>query len=693
MPREMHHGSHTHRRGVREHGIHERVLDEVIRPVTVALAGQPNVGKSTIFNILTGLNQHVGNWPGKTIEQKTGDYRHNGVLFHLVDLPGTYSLTANSEEERIAREYIIREQPDVVVAVVDAAILERSLYLLSELLALPAPVVLALNMMDVATGQGIRIEPQVLEAALGIPVVAMSAAKAQGVQALADAVDALAHGEVDYRANAPTIRPEHEAVLAEIESLTAEHVPHPYPSSWVAVKLLEGDAVIVEMIKERLPSERWQQVEQLLHRHEDAILDVAGARYEWIGRMTRAAVVRPRAGQVTITERVDRIATHPLWGMGMLLVILGIVFWLTFTVGTPVQEWLDQRVIHAASGWLTSALSGAPAWLRDLLVDGVLAGAGLMATFIPILLIFFAALGVLEDTGYMARGAYVMDRFMHLMGLHGKSFLPLCLGFGCNVPAVMGSRIIESPRGRLLTILLAPLVPCTARMAVLATLAPIFFGSRAFLVTWALVGLNLAVLVVLGITLSKALFRGERVAFIMELPLYHAPNARTIGLSVWHNLVMFLRKAGTVILPVSVIIWALSSFPGPDIAHSVLGYVGRALEPLGAWMGLEWPMLVATIASFVAKENVIATLGVLYGASEHGSALGTALASALSPAAALAFLAAQMLFVPCVATVAAIRQETRSWRWTAFSVAVLLGLSLLAGVLIYQGARLLGVGV
>ena len=396
---------------------------------------------------------------------------------------------------------------------------------------------------------------------------------------------------------------------------------------------------------------------------------------------------------MTNTERVDRIATHPVWGLGMLLLILGAVFWITVSVGNPLQAWLEGNVIVAASTWLAGALSSAPAWLQSLLVDGVLAGAGLMITFIPILLIFFTALGVLEDTGYMARAAYVMDRFMHLMGLHGKSFLPLCLGFGCNVPAVMGSRIIESRRARLLTILLAPLVPCAARMAVLATLAPIFFGPRALLVTWGLVGLNLGVLVVLGIALNRSLFRGERVAFIMELPLYHTPNARTIGLSVWHNLVMFLKKAGTVILPVSVIIWALSSYPGPDIAHSVLGSVGRALEPLGAWMGLEWQMMVAMIASFVAKENVIATLGVLYGSAGQGAAFAAALRAALSPAAALAFLAAQMLFVPCVATVAVVRQETRSWRWTAFSVLLLLVLSWTAGVLIYQGARLLGVGV
>ena len=658
-----------------------------VRPLTVALAGQPNVGKSTIFNMLTGLNQHVGNWPGKTVEQKIGQYESDGLTINLVDLPGTYSLTANSEEERIAREYIIRHQPDVVVAVVDAAIMERSLYLLAELLALPSPVVLVLNMMDVAAQEGVQIEPHVLQAALGIPIVPMVAAKARGVDQLIHAIHDLAEGKTPYQPNIPTIRSDHQAILDKIHDLIIDNVPAPYPASWIALKLLEGDAVVTQMIKDHLPSTNWEKVDRLLYQHEDAILDVAGARYDWIQRMIRAAVIRPRAGQMTVTERLDRIATHPVWGMGLLLAVLGVVFWLTYTLGTPLQEWMDQYVIQAIAHWLTGLLSGAPAWISSLLIDGVLSGAGTMITFLPILAIFFTALAILEDTGYMARGAYVMDRFMHILGLHGKSFMPLCLGFGCNVPAVMGSRIIESKRARLLTILLAPLVPCTARMTVVAVLTPIFFGKQAFLVTWGLVGLNLVILTGLGILLNRVLFRGEQVAFIMELPLYHVPNPRTIGISVWQNVVAFLHKAGTVILAMSVVIWALSSFPGPDIAHSIVGYIGRALEPVGKLMGLEWPMLVAMLTSFIAKENVIATLSVLYGTGE-GQALGQALSGVLSPAAALAFLAAQMLFVPCVGTVAAIRQETRSWRWTLISVGILLVISLLTGILIYQGAQL-----
>ena len=661
--------------------------------ITVALAGQPNVGKSTVFNLLTGLSQHVGNWPGKTIERKEGTYRYNGITMHIVDLPGTYSLTANSLEERIARDFIIKERPDVVVAIVDAAALERNLYLVAELLCLPTPVVLGLNMIDVAEQQGMLIEPHVLEAALKIPVVPMVATKNQGVRELMEAVDRTWRDVSSYAPSCPEIREDHRAVLAEIQRLIAEYVPEPYPEDWVALKLLEGDSEITRMMRERLDKERWDRVHAILREHEDAILAVAGGRYEWIGRMIRAAVARPRAGQITLTERLDRVATHPLWGLLLLLGILGLVFWLTYTVGAPFQELLDIYLVQAGAEWVHTALQGAPAWLVGLLADGAIGGAGMVITFLPILVIFFAALSFLEDVGYMARAAYVMDRFMHLMGLHGKSFLPLFLGFGCNVPAVMGTRVVEGEKARLLTILVAPLVPCTARMAVVAVLAPIFFGPYAALVSWGLVGLGLVMLAVTGVALHELVLGGEHVAFIMELPLYHLPNARTIGFSVWQRSVAFLKKAGGIILVVSVVVWALSALPGGEIESSYLAAMGRLLAPLGGLMGLGWQMMVALLTSFVAKENTIATLGVLYSAGEEGTRLAEALSGVLTPASALAFLAVQMLFIPCVATVATIRQETASWRWTAFSVALLLVVSFVVGIAIYQGAMLVGWGV
>jgi ferrous iron transport protein B len=663
------------------------------RTISVALAGQPNVGKSTVFNLLTGLSQHVGNWPGKTVEQKTGTHHHNGTTLCIVDLPGTYSLSAHSLEERIARDYIIRERPDVVAVIADAAALERNLYLVAELLCLPAPVVLALNMMDVAEEQGIHIEPHVLEAALGLPVVPMVATRNQGVAELLEAVERVTKDVRAYAPSRPEIREDHRAVLVAIQELVAGQVPEPYPEDWVAIKLLEGDEEITSLIRERLPPDQWDQVHAILMQHEDAVLAVASGRYEWIGRMVRVAVTRPRAGQVTLTDRLDRAATHPFWGLLILLGMLGLIFWLTYAVGAPLQEFLDTYLVQAGAEWVRSALRGAPAWFVGLLADGVIGGAGMVVTFLPILVIFFAALGLLEDCGYMARAAYTMDRFMHLMGLHGKSFLPLFLGFGCNVPAVMGARIVDSPGARLLTILVAPLVPCTARMAVLAVLAPIFFGRSAALVSWGLIGLSLVMLAIVGIALHELVLGGEHVAFIMELPLYHLPNARTIGLSVWQRTMAFLKKAGSIILVVSVVVWTLSTLPDGEIETSYLAQLGRLLVPLGALMGLRWRMMVALLTSFVAKENTIATLGVLYGAGEEEARLAEVMGGILTPAAALAFLAVQMLFIPCIATLATIRQETASWRWTAFSVGLLLVVSFLVGIAIYQGAQLVGWGV
>ena len=447
------------------------------------------------------------------------------------------------------------------------------------------------------------------------------------------------------------------------------------------------------MMQDRLPPDRWEQVSNILMQHEDAILAVASGRYEWIGRMVRAAVTRPGVGQITLTDRVDRAATHPFWGLLILLGMLGLVFWLTYTVGEPLQELLDTYLVQAGVQWVWSSLNGAPEWLVGLLADGIIGGAGLVVTFLPILIIFFAALAFLEDIGYLARGAYVMDRFMHLMGLHGKSFLPLFLGFGCNVPAVMGARVVELPRARLLTILLAPLVPCTARMAVVAVLAPMFFGSNATFVSLALVGLNLVVLALLGVLLHKVILRGGRVAFIMELPLYHVPNLRTIALSVWQRSFAFLKRSGSIIVVVSVVIWILSTSPTGHIETSYIAQLGKWLLPVGALMGLSWRMIVALLTGFVAKENTIAALGILYGGGGEGVVFTEAMSGALIPAVAVAFLAVQMLFIPCMATVAVIRQETASWRWTAFSVGLLLLVSLTVGIAIYQIAMLAGWGM
>jgi ferrous iron transport protein B len=655
----------------------------------IALAGQPNVGKSTLFNLFTGLNQHVGNWPGKTVERREGSFNFGDHSYALVDLPGTYSLTANSPEEVIAREFILREQPDVVIAVVSAANLERSLYLVAELVALPSPLVVALNMMDVAAQEGIRIEPQVLEAALGIPVVSMTATRASGTRDLVQAVEAVLAGQRSAAPRRPEIRADHRAALDEISSLLVGYVPEPYPADWVALKLLEGDTEITRTLQGSLPAEKWQFVNRILRQHDDALLAVASGRYEWIGRMVRAAVVQPRMGQISWTKQIDRWAAHPAWGLFILAAILGLVFWLTFSIGAPVQGWLDTQIVGGMARLAGQLLVSAPSWFRGLIVDGILGGAGAVLTFLPIMVIFFAAFGLLEDTGYMARAAYVMDNLMHVMGLHGKSFLPLFLGFGCNVPAIMGTRVIDSKPARLLTTLIAPLVPCTARMAVVAFLAPAFFGSKALLVSWGLLLFSMLILVLSGSLLNKLIFRGQRSAFIMEMPLYHLPNTRTIGLLVWQRSLSFVKKAGTNILAMALVIWALSVLPSGDFDHSYLVQFGKLIEPVGRWMGFDWRLTVALISSFPAKENAIATLGVLFGSSANAG-LAQKLTTTFSTASGLSFLVVTMLFIPCMATVAVIRQETRSWGWTLFNVALFLVISIAAGSGVYHLALAVG---
>jgi ferrous iron transport protein B len=648
---------------------------------TIALAGQPNVGKSTVFNLLTGMNQHVGNWTGKTVDQKTGSFLFNKNQYKVVDLPGSYSLSANSEEELIAREYILTEHPDLVVAVVDAATLERTLYLVAELLLLPAPVLLALNMMDVAEKEGIRIEPDVLEKAIGIPVVPMSASRGQGIEELKNAIESMLLEKVEYYPNLPAILPAHKSVLDSVEDIVAVYVPEIYPSDWVALKLLEGDEVLSALMKRKMPENEWKRMGAILYKHEDAVLDIAGARYQWIGRMVRAAVVEPPASRIGFTTRIDRFLTHPIIGTVALIALMGGVFWLTFSVGAPIQRMLGS-LLGGFGNLIRSRMMGSPHWLGELFAGGILGGLGIVLTFLPILAIFYFALGFLEDTGYMARAAYLTDRFMHMMGLHGKSFMPIILGFGCNVPAVLGTRIIESKKARVLTALLVPFVPCTARLTVVSILAPIFFGSAAFWVTWGLVGVNLVILALLGLVLHRFAFGDEHVAFIMELPLYHLPNMKTIGIYVWQNLVGFLKKAGSIILTASLIIWAFSYFPTGTIMTSYLGVFGHWLEPVSRLLGLPWQVFIALLTSFAAKENTIATLGILYGN------INVILPTVISSAAALGLLAFQMLFIPCVGTITAIKQETKSVKWTTFSLAIMLFLSFGVAFTIYQVGRL-----
>ena len=657
------------------------------KTVVVALAGAPNVGKSTVFNLLTGLSQHVGNWPGKTVEQKTGIARHNGLTLQLVDLPGTYSLTANSLEEQITRDYLVTEKPDVVVALLNAASLDRHLYLVTELMELTPRLIVALNMVDVARQEGMNIDVKALESALHMPVVPMVASKNRGLKELVEviaqkctqAVDSPAVGHVEYGSKI-------SGDIAHIEGLLTDADTSPYPRHWAAMKVLEGDSQINKLLHDRLSRDRQAELDSFLSDKESAAITLAGLRFDWVKNVLSSAQEKPDIGRVSFTEKIDHAATHPIWGLAVLAAVMILVFLIVYGIGVPVQHFLQVSLIERAQTLVFDHMHFMPGWLQSFLGNGLLGGVGTVLTFLPILFLFFVAWGFLEDVGYTARVAFVTDRFMHLLGLHGKSSLPLLLGFGCNVPAVMGTRIIESRRARLLTVLLAPLIPCAGRMAVIGVIAAAIFGGQAILVTAGIIAFSLVVLVVSGLLMKRFILEGERAVLMMELPLYHEPNPRTIGLVSWQRTIAFIKRAGTIILVVSIIIWVLSYFPSGNIEGSVLGHIGRGLQPVGRLMGLNWQLMVALLTSFVAKENTIATLGVLLGREKAG--LSQALKGMLTPAAAIAFLVAQVLFIPCIATVTAIYHETKSWRWPALTVAYQLVISFSMAILIFQVARL-----
>lgn len=653
-----------------------------------ALAGQPNVGKSTVFNILTGLSQHVGNWPGKTVEKKEGIHVSGDVKARIVDLPGTYSLTAFSDEERVSRNYILEEHPDAIILLMNAAAMERSLYLLSELLLMGPPVIIAVNMIDVADNQGLQIDIETLEKELGIPVVPMIATKNKGIDKLFSRAVDLVKGKTVYQPRIPDVSPDHRDVYLKLTDLITPYVPLRYPIHWITTKVMEGDPEILEMMIRLIPPHVWSEIQLELSAHEDSLRAVVGGRYDWIENITRATVSRFKMGQVVMTDRIDHILTRPIFGIPILLSILGLVFFLTYTVGSPLQSLMEQG-IHATTKALAPALAFLPVWSQHLILDGMIGGAGYILTFLPILLIFFAAMAFLEDVGYMARAAFVMDRYMHLIGLHGKSFIPMCLGFGCNVPAVLGSRIIESKKARLLTIFLAPFIPCTGRIAVLVFMASAIFGNKAPLISWSLMALNLIVLGLTGIFIKSTIFKEESMPFIMELPLYQKPNIKTITMAVWSSMVAFVKKAGTIILAMSMVIWVFSYLPYGNVETSLLAMAGRWIEPAGRPLGLDWKMITALFSSLVAKENSIATLGVLYGLGEEG--IRPLLARYMPPASALSFLVVQMLFLPCVATIGVMKQEMDNWRWFLSALGITLILSYTGGMAAYRMALWLGV--
>ena len=584
------------------------------RQITVALAGNPNSGKTTIFNNLTGARQHVGNYPGVTVERKEGTCRRKGLEIKVIDLPGTYSLTAYSIEERVARRFLIDEKPDVVVDIIDASNLERNLYLATQLIELQVPLVLALNMSDVAQARGIKFDLQQLSELLGAPIVQTVGHKNRGMEDLLKAVEAVARGE---RLRSVTVGygREIDAEIARIESLLVEQesLGGRYPPRWLAVKLLENDQDVCQVIRESMadPSEVLAAAEAARHRIERDFGDspeivIADRRYGFISGACQEAVRSSVESRHTLSDRIDSVVTNRVLGFPLFVLLMYLVFHLTFTLGDPMIGWVES-LFSMLGGWIGGLWpEGAESPLKSLIVEGIIGGVGGVLVFLPIIMLLFLAIAFLEDSGYMARAAFIMDRLMHKIGLHGKSFIPMLIGFGCSVPAIMATRTLESRRDRLVTMLVIPLMSCGARLPIYALIIPAFFANKILLhlgplsirqhafmlLIIYLVGVVLAI--VSAKILRSTIFKGESAPFVMELPPYRMPTIKGVVIHMWERAVMYLKKAATILLGASILLWAMTTYPTRqqfdrdyqgELAESRASYVA-AVKELNAGLGL-----------------------------------------------------------------------------------------------------------
>ena len=668
--------------------------------VTIGVIGNPNTGKSTVFNTLTGRKHEVGNWPGKTVEKKTGRCRHEKGWINVVDLPGTYSLAAYSVEEIIARNYIVEEKPDVVVDIVDASNLERNLYLTIQLLELGANVVVALNMMDVAKKRGFNIDVKKLSKLLGVPVVPMVASKKEGIKELKETVVKSSGKKrktlfVDYGSDL-------EPKIKELSEHISKHAKKPaekYGARWLAVKLIEQDPEVIKMIKRADADIYTKELENFIKNAEEiygknADIEIADKRYGYINGIIKKTVKCAPPTRIRRSDRIDCMVTNEYLGIPIFLILMFLMFQFVFLAAGPfvtlidnIVEWLGASV----ETYLVSADS--PSWLTGLVVHGIIGGIGNVLVFIPNIALLFLAIAVLEDSGYMARAAFIMDRVMGKIGLHGKAFIPLVLGFGCNVPAIMATRTLENEKDRITTILINSLIPCSARMVVFVFLAGAFFEpGLAGMIVWSLVLLGIVLALVLGYIFRKFVFTGPRAPFVIELPPYHIPTFKGVMHHMADRTYEFISKAGKFILLVAIIIWFLATYPeGVEYgsAESYIGQIGQFFAPVFSPLGFDWTGSIALLFGFFAKEVVISAFGVLYNVSGEGT-LQSAIAQSWTPLQAYVFLVFTLIYIPCLATVAVIKQETKSWKWTGFAVAYSLILAWIISFIILQIGYMLG---
>jgi ferrous iron transport protein B len=605
---------------------------------TIALAGNPNVGKSTLFNALTGSRQHVGNWPGKTVEKKEGHLKLGDKEILVVDLPGTYSLTAYSIEEIITRDFIVNEKPTAVIAVVNAANLDRNLYLVTQLIELGMPVIVALNMTDVAKRRGLQISLKGLSERLGgIPVVETVGNRREGLEDLIQAIELV----VEYP-HKGSIQTGFSGILGdEISKLEAEikgqtDLLDTFRPGWLATKLLEGDQAVVSILELEeaeavLDSAREARVRIEEGTGEDPEILIADQRYQFVDRIMETAVERPRETIITRSEKVDEIVTHRIWGLPIFLLLMWLVFQFTSNVSGPFLDWVDVFIngfIYRWASWVLEYIGLGNHWISSLTLDGVIAGVGGVLVFVPVLLFLYLALAILEDSGYMARAAFVMDRVMRWMGLHGKSFLPMIVGFGCTVPAVYATRTLENDKDRKLTAFLATFMSCGARLPVYVIFGAAFFGAASGSLVFGMYFLGIAIALITGLVMKNTVYRSRPPApFVMELPPYRIPRPRDVWTHMWERTQGFLVKSGTVILGVSVALWLLMAIPahpdkgpfnqvqaGDSLFGRVSGLIAPAFKPAGFG---SWQTTGSLMTGILAKEVIVSTMSQIYAGENH----------------------------------------------------------------------------
>jgi len=707
---------------------------DAVKTITVALMGNPNSGKTTIFNCLTGANQKVGNYGGVTVETKQGTIRHGDYRIHFIDLPGTYSLTAYSIEELVARNYIIREHPDVVLNVVDGTNLERNLYLAVQLKELGVPQIIALNMADEIKKKGIKVDREILSRELGAPVIPTVGIKKRGIRQLLDSIVSLAAGLWEKPPSTPVpygreIEDELEKIAAPIiEQAQKLQYDHANPQAhlclnisprWVSLKLLEKDQDIQQTLKEGEIRRRVaEQVEISRQRltslfGEDPETLIAEQRYGYVHGICRAVIQRGALSRIDLTQQIDKVLTNRLLGLPIFAVLMYLTFWLVFRLGEIPMNWIESAFRVLSQAVIDYWPAGRTFFLRSLVTDGIISGVGGVLVFVPNIILLFAAITLLEDTGYMARAAFIMDRLMKWVGLHGKSFIPLLTGFGCSVPGIMGTRILDNRRDRFTTLLVLPLMSCGARLPIYMLIIPAFFAeSVRAQVLYSMYIIGIIVAICCARLLRTTLFRGEPSPFVMELPPYRIPTLKAVLLHVWQRTSLYLQKAGTVILAFSVIMWALASFPkvppekiqglGPQQAHqealqySCTGRIGRALEPVVKPLGFDWKIATALVGALPAKELFVSQMGIVYAlgdTDEHSHVLREILRQHYTPLTAFCIMLFCLIATPCTATFAVVRRETGSWRWPIFQFASLTLLAYIVTLVVHQVGSLLGIGV